>query len=76
MLSSYTQFALQHGFSMKIKSNVIREQLQGNMSAITEPKHEQDLFITSRVSAETLAWKSKINLLMDNAKTKAEVKRQ
>lgn len=44
------------------------------MSAITEPKHEQDLFITSRVSAETLAWK--INLLMDNAKTKAEVKRR
>lgn len=46
------------------------------MSAITEPKHEQDLFITSGVSAETLAWESKINLLMDNAKTKAEVQRQ
>lgn len=40
-----------------------------------EPKHEQDLFITSRVLAETLPWKSKTKLLMEKAETKAEVER-
>lgn len=41
------------------------------MSAIMEPKHEQDLFITSRVLAETLPWKSKTKLLTEKAETKA-----
>lgn len=45
------------------------------MSAIIEPKHEQNFFIPNRVLAETLPWRSKINWLTEKAKTKAEVKR-